>query len=508
MVEKQVKKAINTAAKTTTKPKAAKVVKTKGDKGIASEKDEFSEWFTQLMLKADLADYTNVSGAIVFKPTAYAIWENIKQEVDKRFKKIGLKNVYFPLLIPEKTLAKEQEHFKGFVPEVAWVTHAGSSKLSERLAIRPTSETIMYESYSKWIRSWRDLPLRLNQWNNVIRWEFKHPIPFLRTREFLWNEGHTVFASAKEAIAEEKEIMTIYKNVCENLLALPSLIGKKTDKEKFAGAVYTTSLEFLMPNGKAIQGPDFHHDGQNFSKAYDIRFLDKQGKEQYAWQNTFAITTRMLGVTFAIHSDNKGLILPPKISPNKIAIIPILFEESKKQVLAKANEIQKKLKKYSPILDDREEYKPGFKYNEWELKGIPLRIELGPKDLEKAQVIAVRRDTNEKIIVKLENLTKEVDNILDQIQENLWQKANALITHSLVQVETLDAAQKEIKNKKIVVAPMCNKAECEDNLKWKTQGAKALNIPSKAEQPASLAKAKCIICSAPAAYYVRIGKSY
>src|SRR3989338_11568605 len=263
--------------------------------GLSKKKSEdISTWYTEVIQKADLADYTDVSGCIVFKPYAYAIWEKIVQAVDERIKKMGVKNAYFPLFIPEKLLKKEQAHVKGFFPEVAWVTHAGDSKLDERLAIRPTSETIMYESYRNWIRSWRDLPLKLNQWNNVVRWEFKHPIPFLRTREFLWNEGHTVYASKEEAEKEKDEIIKVYGEVCEDFLALPSLIGKKSDKEKFAGAEYTVSMEFYLPNGKAIQGPDFHYDGQNFSKAYDIKFLNESGKEEYAYQNTFAITTRML----------------------------------------------------------------------------------------------------------------------------------------------------------------------------------------------------------------------
>src|SRR3989338_5857521 len=381
--------------------------KEKKETGITAEKDEFSEWFSQLMLKADLADYTDVSGCIVLKPAAYAIWEMIVDECDKRFKKLGIRNCYFPLLIPEKLLSMEKEHVEGFSPEVAWVTEAGNTKLSERLAIRPTSETIMYESYSKWIRSWRDLPLKLNQWNNILRWEFKHPVPFLRTREFLWNEGHTVYATKEEAEKEKDQIIGIYKEVCEEYLALPSLVGRKSEKEKFAGAEYTISMEFYMPNGKCTQGPDFHHDGQNFAKAYDIKFLNKQGKEEYAYQNTFAISTRMLGVMFAIHSDSKGLILPPRIAVNKGIIVPILFEDSKEKVLKKAKEIEKILGKFDFILDSREEYKPGFKFNEWELKGVPLRIEIGPKDVEKNEVVLVRRDNGKKE-KKIKDIDKKV----------------------------------------------------------------------------------------------------
>ncbi len=480
--------------------------KKKQDLGITSEKDEFSEWFTQLIIKADLADYTNVSGCIVFKPASYSIWEKIKEETDKRFKAIGIKNAYFPLFIPEKTLMKEKDHLKGFSPEVAWVTHAGDSKLNERLAIRPTSETIMYESYSKWIRSWRDLPLKYNQWNNVVRWEFKHPIPFLRTREFLWNEGHTVYATKKEAEAEKDEIIKIYKEICERFLALPSLIGRKSKKETFPGAEYSISMEFYLPNGKCVQGPDFHHDGQIFSKVYDISFLNKSGQQEYAYQNTFAISTRMLGIMFAVHSDKKGLILPPKIASSQIVIIPILFDSSKEKVLAKAKNIQKKLKKYNTLLDFREGYNPGFKFNEWELKGIPLRIEIGPKDIEKSNVVIVRRDTGEKIVVKIANVEKQVPIILEDIQNSLFKKAEAILQSSIQKVNSLESLKKSLSEKKICFAPLNNEIETDESLKNQTGGAKVLNIPY--EQPIELAKSKCIITGKKAAYFAYVGRSY
>jgi len=476
----------------------------KNELGLTVEKDEFSDWFTQIMLKADLADYTEVSGCIVFKPTAYEIWENIRYFVDTEFKKLGIKNCYFPLFIPEKYLNKEKEHMEGFSPEVAWVTHAGDTKLNERLAVRPTSETIMYPSYSNWIRSWRDLPLKLNQWNNVIRWEFKHPVPFLRTREFLWNEGHTVYATKKEAEKEKDEIINIYKEVCEKHLALPSLIGRKSEKEKFAGAEYTVSLEFYMPNGKSIQGPDFHHDGQKFSKAYDIKFLNKDGKVEYAFQNTFAITTRMLGVMFAIHSDEKGLILPPRIAPNEIVIIPIFSEKDKKQVLEISKKISDSLKEYDPIVDDREDQRPGFKFNEYELKGIPLRIEIGSRDLEKKEVTVFRRDNLKKQQIKISDLTKEIPAILEDIQNNLYKKAEKLLYDNIVPVKNLKELQNAIENKKIALTPMCASRECEDDLKFKTNGAKVLNIEENQKKP----KADCVICNKSADYIARIGKSY
>jgi prolyl-tRNA synthetase len=473
-------------------------------KGITAEKDEFSEWFTQIMLKADLADYTDVSGAIVFKPTAWAIWEKIQKECDKGFKKLGVKNIAFPLFIPEKFLTKEKDHVKGFSPEVAWVTHAGNTKLNERLAVRPTSEAIMYPSFSKWIRSYRDLPLKLNQWSNVVRWEFKHPIPFLRTREFYFNEGHTVYATEKEAEKEKKEIIKIYKDLCDNYLALPSLTGKKTEKEKFAGAVYSYSLEHYMPNGKAIQGPVFHFDGQNFSKAYDIKFLDENEKPKYAYQNTWAISTRMLGVMFAVHSDEKGLILPPKIAPNQIAIIPIYNKENKKQILEQAEKIFSLLKIHNPILDTRDDYRPGFKFNEYELKGIPIRIELGPKDLEKKQAIVVRRDNNKKESVKIKYLKTQIPYILNDIQKSLFKKAEKLLKENLTESKNLKETQTAIKNKKISLTPLCKSRECEDMLKHKTDGAKVLNI----DESKSPKNQKCIICNNPADYIARIGKSY
>lgn len=477
----------------------------KSEEGITAKKDEdFSEWYQQLILKSDLADYTSVSGCIVFKPTAWAIWEKIRDEVDKRIKKLGVKNVYFPMFIPESLLVKEQEHVKGFSPEVAWVTHAGDTKLSERLAVRPTSEAIMYDSFSRWIRSWRDLPLKYNQWSNVVRWEFKHPIPFFRTREFIFNEGHTVFATKEEAEKESIQIISIYKEILQEFLAVPGIIGKKTDKEKFAGAEYTMTIESYLPNGKAIQGPDFHHDGQNFAKAYNIKFLNKEGKQEYAWQNTWAISTRMLGVMFALHSDDKGLVLPPKVAPNKIVIIPVKYEADKK-VLQKANEIFKTLSSYEPILDDRLDVTPGFKFNEWELKGIPIRIEIGPNDLKKNEVIVFRRDTERKEAVKIKDIKKGIDKLLKDIQDNLFKKAEDLLNKNLDKAETFEDAKKKIKNDKLVLVPLKNSVKVEDSLKEKLAGVKTLNRPLN--QPVIKGK-KCIISGEQADYWVYIGRSY
>jgi len=363
----------------------------------------------------------------------------------------------------------------------------------------------MYESYANWIRSWRDLPLRLNQWNNVVRWEFKHPIPFMRTREFLWNEGHTVFATKEEAEKEAKQILDIYQDVLENYMALPSILGKKTEKEKFAGAEYTLAFELILPNGKAIQGPDFHHDGQKFAKAFGIKFLDKDEKEQFAWQNTFAITTRMLGVMIMIHGDDKGLVLPPKLAPVQLVIVPILFKDTKENVLKKAEEIKKSLKDHSVVLDDREEYSAGWKFNEWEIKGVPIRIELGPKDLEKGHVVIVRRDNSNKEFVKFKDIDKKVEELFENIHKSLFNKAKKLMDEMIEEPKTWNEFLKIIKGNKVVRAPFCNTTECEDIIKDKTEGAKCVTLPLG--QPKKIS-GKCLQCGKEAKIIGLFAKSY
>ncbi|HJX50469.1 MAG TPA: proline--tRNA ligase [Candidatus Nanoarchaeia archaeon] len=474
--------------------------------GLSVKKSvDFSGWYQQLILKSELADYSSVSGCIIFRPLSYGIWEKIKELCDEEFKKISIKNCYFPLFIPEKAFAKEKEHVKGFAPEVAWVTQAGNTKLNERLAIRPTSEAIMYESYSKWIRSHRDLPLQLNQWNNVVRWEFNNPVPFFRTREFLWNEGHSAFATEKEALDEGIKIKEAYETVVEEFMALPGIYGKKTEKEKFAGAVFSEKLHYMLPNGKVIEGPCFHHNGQNFAKAYQIKFLDKNGKEDYVWQNTYAISTRMLGTMFAIHSDDKGLILPPKLVENKIVIIPILFNKTKEKILKESDKIGKELSEFNPILDSREEISPGWKYNEWELKGIPLRIEIGPRDLEKKSVIVVKRTNSKKQVIKIKDLKKQIPILLEEIQIELFKNAKNLLDSSQKKTEDKKELIKYIKEKNMVMIPLCNSEKCEDILKTDTNGAKTLFISP--DNP-SIKNKKCIICNKPAKYWVYVGKTY
>jgi prolyl-tRNA synthetase len=466
----------------------------------------FSEWYREIIIKSELADYSEVSGCIVFRPLAYAIWERIRAETEKRLKKIGIETVYFPLFIPEKLLSKEAEHVDGFSPEVAWVTEAGNSKLKEKLAIRPTSETIMYPSYAKWIRSWRDLPLRLNQWNNVVRWEFKHPTPFLRSREFLWNEGHTVFATKEEAESERNQILGIYQEITSKYLALPGILGKKSHKEKFAGAVASYSIEHLMPDGKAIQGPDFHNDGQNFSKAFDITFIDQNNNKQYAWQNTWAITTREIGVMVAVHSDDKGLILPPKVAPTQVIIIPILTKQmSKKQVLDEAKKIEHELECNLRVkLDDRSEYTPGWKFNEWELKGVPLRVEIGPRDIVKKQVIVVRRDTGQKKTVNVNDLFKEIVKDLNSIQKDLYSKAQKILQDNTHKVNDYTEFTKILHTKGgILQVCWCGEISCEELIKEKTS-AKITNIPFEQGKLFS----DCIYCGKKAKMIVNFAKSY
>jgi prolyl-tRNA synthetase len=478
-------------------------MKKESKQGITVKKSEnFSEWYTQSITKSEFIDYADVSGSIVFRPAGYAVWEKIQNVVDKKLKNMGIKNVYFPLFIPERYLIKEAKHVEGFSPEVAWVTQAGNTKLKERLAVRPTSETIMYPSYAKWIRSWKDLPLRLNQWNNVVRWEFKHPVPFLRTREFLWNEGHTVFATRKEAEKEMRDIIKLWESFCRDYLALVGLVGQKSEKEKFAGAEYTWSIEFLLPNGKAIQGPDAHFDGQNFAKAFDIKFLDENEKKQYPYQNTWAITTRMIGIIIAIHGDDKGLVIPPKIAPNKVVIVPIIFKKDKEKVLKKARELKKKLSKYDVILDDRDDHSAGWKFNEWELKGIPIRIEIGPKDINKKQVILVRRDTNEKKVAKISDVNKEVSRLLDDIQNNLYLRSKKFLENSIVSVKNISELKKQVNNTKIGKANWCGNVMCEENIKDKT-GAKSLNSEFNKK-----GKGKCFACDKEAEFITYFGKSY
>ncbi|MBS3116100.1 proline--tRNA ligase [Candidatus Woesearchaeota archaeon] len=476
-------------------------------KGLTARKsDDFSEWYTQLIQKAELIEYSPVSGCYILRPSAYHIWEKVQEYFDALIKKDGVKNVYFPLFIPESLLTKEKEHVEGFAPEVAWVETGGSSKLQERLAVRPTSETIMYDAFAKWIRSHKDLPLRLNQWCNIVRWEFKHCMPFLRSREFLWQEGHTAFAAKKEAVAEAEKMLDFYEQVFRDLYAIPVLKGRKSESEKFAGAEFTLSVEILLPQGKAIQGATSHHLGQHFSHAFEITFLDQNQKKQYAWQNSWGISTRSIGIMIMAHSDDKGLVLPPRVAQIQVVIVPILFDKSKERVLEVVKQVEKSLhaKHLRVHVDDREDYSPGWKFNEWELKGVPIRLEIGPKDIEKNQVTVVQRDLGQKEFVPVDDVGSEIVLLLDQMQARLFEKATKVLEESVIEVSTLKEAVKELEKGKIIFAPWCESLESEELLKEKT-GAKSLNAPLK--QPAVKGK-KCFITGKPATQWYYFAKSY
>ena len=475
--------------------------------GITVKKSEnISEWYTQVVLKSELADYAPVHGCIVLRDYSYAIWENIQKYFDEKIKELGHKNVYFPCLIPESLLAKETEHFKGFKPECAWVTVGGNDVLNERLAIRPTSETIIYALLQKWIRSWRDLPIKINQWCNIIRWEIKSTKPFLRTTEFLWQEGHTAHENLEDAEKEVFDILKIYHELMEDLLSIPVLLGRKSEREKFAGAYYTLTLEAIMPDGKALQMGTVHNLGQNFSKVFDIKFLGKDGKYHYVWTTSWGISTRLIGALIMVHGDDKGLIIPPKVAPYQVVIVPIFYKvEERENVLKVAHELKVNLikEKIRAILDDREWYTPGWKFNEWELKGVPLRIEIGPRDLKEKTITLVRRDTGERIAVKFEDAINEIKSTLDKIHSYLYNKAKKFLEGSILTVKNYDEFKEAIAKGGFIRACWCLKNECEEKIKDET-GATIRLIPLNKEEVFS----KCIYCNEDAREVVYFAKAY
>jgi prolyl-tRNA synthetase len=476
------------------------------EQGITAKKSEdFSEWYTQTVLKSGLAEYAPTKGCMIIKTLGIGLWENIKNKLDEEFKKTGVENYYFPLFIPENILKKEEEHFEGFTPEVAWVTHGGDTKLSEKVAIRPTSETIIYDTFSKWIRSWRDLPLLTNQWCNVVRWETKATKLFLRTREFLWQEGHTVHRTKGEADKQVSEKLGIYKRFVEDSLAIPVIDGLKSELEKFAGALYTTSIESLMPDGKALQMGTSHNLGQHFAKVFDIRFIDEDEKKKYPWQTSWGLSTRTIGALIMVHGDDKGLVLPPKIAPIQIVIVPINFHENE-EVLKKAEQVKDRLEKedYIVKLDSREEYSPGWKFNQWELKGIPLRIEIGPKELEREEIVLARRDTSEKKSVKSKNLEKYVNEILQEIQRNLFKRAKEFLEDSITEVETKEEFKKLIKDKAgLIRMNWCGTKDCEQEIKDET-GFTTRVMPFESKK----VKGKCPYCGKRAKNVCYFAKAY
>ncbi len=474
--------------------------------GLTVKKDEnFGKWYLEVIKKAKLAEQSPVEGCIVFTPYSYSIWENIKNYLDKKIKETGHSNVYFPLFIPESLLEKEAEHFSGFKPECAWVTIGGNSELGERLAIRPTSETIMYYTFSKWIRSYRDLPLLVNQWCNIVRWETKAAKPFLRTKEFLWQEGHTAHATKEEADEEVMKMLNIYKELIEEQLAIPVIIGKKSEREKFKGALYTTTLEAMMPDGKAIQMGTSHCLGQNFSKPFEITFLDKDEKKKYVWQTSWGVSTRLIGALIMVHGDNKGLIIPPKIAPYQVVIIPIYKSDTKEKVLEKCREIKKKIeeKGIRVFLDEREQYTPGFKFNEWELKGVPLRVEIGPIDIEKNSITIFRRDTGERKVIK-ESEIEKIEDSLEEIQKDLFKRAKKFFEEHVYIAKNFEEFKEIMKNKRgFIKACWCGSEECEVKIKEET-GATIRCIPFEKEKIFS----NCVFCGKKAKEVVYFARAY
>jgi len=475
-------------------------------KGITVKKeDDMAEWYHQVCLKSEVADYAPVKGCYILRPLGYALWEKIQEYFNKRIKKRGVQNAYFPLFIPESFFHKEATHAEGFSPEVAWIANRDEEG-GERLAVRPTSETIMYDSYARWLRSWRDLPIRINQWANVVRWETQATKLFLRSREFLWQEGHCVYETESDCDREVELFLMEYRDLAEKLLAVPVIYGKKTEKEKFAGADYTLTIEAFMPDGKAIQCGTSHNLGQGFAEAFGLNFQDKDGETRLPWQSSWGISTRLIGTMIMLHSDNKGLVLPPPMAPNKIAIVPILFDETRDRVLGKCQHVSEILQEYDPILDDREEYSPGWKFNEYELKGVPIRLELGPKDLEADQVVAVMRDTGEKQFLKIADLKTVVPELLKQMHARMYEKAEQQLEGSIVNVNDMDAFASAIAGRKLVKTVFCGQPQCEDWIKEKTGGATSRCIPMGDEK--APAGSKCPQCGKEAAWNIYFSKSY
>ena len=449
--------------------------------GITVSKSEnFSEWYTQVVIKAELADYAPVKGLIVLRPDGYSIWESIKESLDKKLKETGHRNGFLPVLIPESLLAKEKEHFEGLNPEVFWVTHSGNSEIGDRLALRPTSETLAYSLFSKWIRSWRDLPLKINFWNSALRAEIKGTKPFLRTSEFLWQEGHTVHTTKDEAEKEVADILELYKKTIEEELAVPVVTGKKSEKDKFVGAVYTDTLESLMPDGKALQMGTSHFLGENFSKPFDVKYLDENNVETFAWQTSWGVSWRLIGGMIMTHGDDKGLVLPPKVAPIQVVIIPIYYsKEDKENVLQKACQIKDSLSNNDirVHLDDREQLTPGFKFNDWEMKGIPIRIEIGPKDIAKNQIVLARRHNQTKISLDIDGLTEKTLSELKNIQMEMFDAAKKILDERVVRVSEYQQFKKEVENGKMIDCSWCGNQTCEDKIKEET-GADLRVIPS------------------------------
>ena len=469
---------------------------------ITPMEEDFAQWYTDVVKKAELMAYSSVKGCIIFKPAGYAIWENIQKEMDARFKKTGVQNVYLPVFIPESLLEKEKDHVEGFAPEVAWVTQGGLNPLQEKLCVRPTSETLFCDFYKDEIQSYRDLPKVYNQWCNVVRWE-KETRPFLRSREFLWQEGHTAHATAEEAEARTQQMLNVYADFCEQVLAMPVIKGRKTDKEKFAGAEATYTIEALMHDGKALQSGTSHNFGDGFAKAFGIQYTDKDNTLKYVHQTSWGTTTRLIGAMIMVHGDNSGLVMPPRIAPIQVRVIPVA--QHKAGVLKKAGELRDRLEAAGFRVDfDDSEKTPGFKYAEQEVKGIPARIEIGPKDIENNQAVVVRRDTREKYVVSLDTVTEELKKILDTMQSEMLERARAHRDSHTYDAHSYEEFKDIIANKPGFVRGMwCGEQACEDKIKEETT-ATSRCMPFEQEHISDV----CVCCGKPAKKLVYWGKAY
>ena len=462
--------------------------------GITVKKnDDFSEWYTQVVIKAELADYAPVKGLIVLRPDGYSIWESLKTSLDSKLAATGHRNGFLPVLIPESLLGKEKDHFIGFNPEVFWVTHSGDGEIGDKLALRPTSETLAYTMYAKWIRSWRDLPLKINFWNSALRAEIKGTKPFLRTSEFLWQEGHTAHADKDEAEKEVTDILEIYKKTVEEELAIPVITGRKSEKEKFVGAVYTLTMESLMPDGKALQMGTTHFLGQNFSKPFEVKYADKNNVESFVWQTSWGVSWRLIGGMIMVHGDDKGLVLPPKVAPIQVVIIPIYHSDEEREIiLEKSRDIKENLERDSirVHLDDRDQVTPGFKFNDWEMKGVPIRIELGPKDLERSQLVLVRRDDGQKQELEFTSYSgSDVIAQLDRMHDDMFANAKKILDERTATLETYNEFKSELEKGMLIKAPICDNPSCEEKIKEET-GADIRVIPDGCDDDDS----KCIYC--------------
>ncbi len=476
-------------------------------KKITLKSVDFSRWYVEIIQKAELADYAPVKGMMVIRPYGYAVWERIQRLVDDRIKKSGHSNAYFPLLIPESFLQKEAEHLEGFAPEVAWVTHGGKEELEERLAVRPTSEAIIGNMYAKWIKSWRDLPVLINQWANIVRWE-KVTRPFLRTTEFLWQEGHTAHESFEEAQDETLMILSLYKEFVENELAIPVISGKKSEREKFAGALETFAIEAMMSDGKSLQMGTSHNLGQQFSKVFNIKFEDRNQKLQYVWQTSWGVSTRLIGALVMAHGDDSGLKFPPNIAPVQVVIVPISAGNWKENVLPLARNIEEKLREEGlrVKLDEREEFTPGWKFSEWEMRGVPLRVEIGPKDIEKKQVVVVRRDTGKKENVTQASMNRKVPEILREIQKNMFEMALKFQQENTHEVKDYEEFKAIMESKKGFIKDFwCEDQVCEEKIKEETTATIRVIL---LDQDRKAARGKCVFCQKPTETVVYYGRAY